>query len=52
MKYLRAFSGFGRTTYLELVIREIELSKEIFMLELELGDEAIIPKQMLQKELG
>ena len=48
LKYLKAFVGFGRTTYMELVLKEIELSKEILILDLELGTEAIIPTQLQQ----
>ena len=37
MKNLRAFSGFGRCTFIELVEKTIELAKVMFILDLGLG---------------
>ena len=51
MKYLKAFVGFGKTIFMELVIKEIELSKELFMLEIDQGDETMLPGELLQSHL-
>lgn len=44
MKNLKAFVGFGRCTFLEIVIKENELLKELFLLDLSQGDEVLIPQ--------
>ena len=43
LKNLKAFSGFGRCTYMEIVLKEIELAKEMFLMDLCMGDEVIMP---------
>lgn len=43
MKKLRAFIAFGQCTYNEILIKEIQLVKEIFIMDLEQGDEIAIP---------
>lgn len=51
MKNLKAFSGFGRCTYLEIVLREIQLVKQIFILDLTMGDEVIVPYMLQMSKL-
>lgn len=52
MKHLKAFVGYGRVTYIELVLKEIELERDIFMMELSMGNETIIPRQLLSSGLS
>lgn len=51
MKNLKAFVGFGRCTYMDLCLKELEIAKELFVLELIQGDETIIPGPLMQKDL-
>lgn len=46
LKNLKAFSGFGRCTYLQIVVKEIELKRQDFIMDLQQGDEVIIPPQL------
>ena len=48
MKHLKAFSGYGRCTYLEIILKEIELLKDMFILDLEQGNELPIPMELRQ----
>lgn len=34
MKCLKAFVGYGKTTYLEIVLKEIQVAKELFIQQL------------------
>ena len=43
--------GYGRSTYMEIVLKEIELAKQIFVLELTNKFETDIPEQLLQSKL-
>lgn len=52
LKTLKAFVGYGRCTYLEILLREIEVMKEIFILDVEQGDEISIPMQLKQSNLS
>ena len=52
MKHLRAFVGYGMVTYIELVLKEIQLSREIFMMEIVLGNDTIIPRQLRSNGLS
>ena len=47
LKCLKAFVGYGRCTYIEIVLKEIELAKLIFVLDLTNKYEANIPDQLL-----
>ena len=38
-------------TYLELILKRIELIKELFLLNIAQGDEVVIPDELSQKEL-
>ena len=51
MRNLKAFIGYGRCTYLEIVIKQLQLVKELFILDVEQGDEVIIPTELLQSDL-
>lgn len=51
LKCLKAFVGYGRCTYMEIVLKEIELAKEMFILDLTNKYEADIPIQLLQDHL-
>lgn len=44
LKCLKAFTGYGRCTYMEVVLKEIELVKEKFKLDLMYMHEARIPE--------
>lgn len=43
LKSLKAFSGYGRCTYMEIVLKEIELAKEIFVLDIANKNDVAIP---------
>lgn len=47
MRNLKAFIGYGRSTYLEIVLKQLQLVKELFILDIEQGDEVIIPTELL-----
>ena len=47
MRNLKAFIGYGRCTYLEIVLKQLQLVKELFILDIEQGDEVIIPTELL-----
>lgn len=40
------FSGYGNLTYIKITLKEIKLIKEIFVMQLEQGDEVFIPMQL------
>ena len=48
LKCLKAFVGYGRCTYIEVVLKEIQLAKEMFVMDLTNKFEADIPSQLLQ----
>ena len=52
MKDLKAFVGYGRVTYIELILKEIELQRDIFMMELSMGNETVIPRQLRAQNLS
>ena len=52
MKNLKAFVGYGQCTYLEICLKEIQLVKELFVLDLEQGHEVMIPSQLDQNNLS
>ena len=43
MKNLKMGSGYGRTVFIELLLREIELVKQLFILDISQGQEVSIP---------
>lgn len=43
LKNLKAFSGHGRCMYIKIVLKEIELIKKIFILDIEQGEEVALP---------
>ena len=49
---LNAFIGFGRCTYLEIILHRIQLIKELFIMDIEHGDEVAIPKELRQPSLS
>ena len=49
---LRAFSGYGQCVFLDLLLLEKSLSREIFLLDVEQGDEVRIPKEIQQDDLS
>ena len=51
MKNLKAFSGFGRCTYIDIVLKELQVTKIMFMMDLCMGDEVIIPPHMQTSKL-
>lgn len=48
MKNLGVFHGL---TYIEITLKQIQLAKQLFILNIEQGEEAIIPIQLSQKNL-
>ena len=46
MKNLKAFIGYGRCTYLEILDKNIELAKDLFVLDLGFGNEISIPPNL------
>lgn len=46
MKHLKVFGRFGQCIYMELILKIIQLQKDIFLLELGLGNESHIPLQL------
>lgn len=49
MKGLRAFHGL---TYVEITLKQISLAKQLFILNIEQGEEAFIPALLSQKKLA
>ena len=52
MILLRAFSSYGRCIFPELLLREKRLTRDIFLLDTEQGDEVSIPKALEQDNLS
>lgn len=48
---LKAFSGYGRCMFMEIVLKEIELAKEIFILEVISKFEVPLPHRLSQDYL-
>lgn len=48
----KILSGYGNLAYVHLSLEEIKLSRELFIFQVELGDEAAIPHQLNQLDLG
>ena len=48
---LKAFSGYGRCMFMEIVLKEIELTKEIFVLDIVNKFDVAIPFRLLQDYL-
>ena len=44
LKYLRAFSGYGQVLFLHILLQEIELNREMLLLDLTFKDETVIPE--------
>jgi len=44
---IKVVSGYDNPIYIQLCLSEIELIKQLFVYAVELGDEAIIPRQLL-----
>ena len=43
---LRAYRSNGMCTYLEILLKEKQLAREIFLLDVSQGDEVCIPKEI------
>lgn len=52
LKNLKAFVGFGCCTFLEIALKEIELMKELFVMDLEQGDVILIPDMLKQHDMS
>lgn len=52
IKNLKIFSGFGRCTYSEIILYQIERVKQLFTLDLCQGDEVMIPIELHQVNLA
>ena len=48
---MRAFSAYSSVAYIQIVMKSITLAKDIFILDVEQGDEVIIPGMILQSDL-
>lgn len=46
LKNLRAFSGYGRSSYIQIMLKDIELIKKMFILDIEQGEEVAIPADL------
>lgn len=44
LKHLKAFVKYGRCTYMEIVLKEISLAKQLFMLDITNKNDVAIPK--------
>ena len=51
LKSLKAFVGYGRCTYMEIILKEIELANQLFQLEVLNKHYATIPPQLIQSHL-
>lgn len=51
MKLVSRFQSLKGVTYLELILKRIELIKELFLLNIAQGDEVVIPDELSQKTL-
>lgn len=45
-------SGYDNPIYIQLCLSEIQIIKQLFVFQVELGDEAIIPPALLQKNIS
>ena len=43
LKNLRAFSGYGNSSFIQIMLKEIELVKQIFVHDVEQGEEVALP---------
>lgn len=50
--HLRAYKAQGQCTYLEILLKEKQLTREIFLLDVSQGDDVRIPNQILQEDLS
>lgn len=41
-----AFTGYGNMTYIKITLKEIKLSKELFVLQVQQGEEVFIPGRL------
>ena len=46
LKLLRTIGGFKGLTLIEILLDEIRLAKEIFLLDIAQGDEILIPREL------
>ena len=46
------FVGYNNLIFINLKLKEIKLAKQLFVHNVELGDEAYIPAELNQKNLG
>lgn len=51
LKAMKTHSGFGKCTYIEIVMYEIQMSKDLMIYDIFQGSEVIIPPQLLVKNL-
>jgi len=52
LKNMKAFSDYGSLTYIMIALKTIQLVKDIFVLDVEQGDEIIIPMELDQSNLN
>lgn len=52
LKLMRGLGGYRSVTSVELTLKKIELSKQLFLLTISQGDEVIIPIELSQKNLA
>lgn len=48
----KLLSGYGNLSFIELTLKEIKIAKQLFLFQVELGEEAVIPHQLNQRSLG
>ena len=48
----KVISGYENTTYISATLEEIRLAKELFVNQIELGEETNVPGQLNQRDLG
>ena len=46
------FTGYGNMTYIKISLKEIKLSKELFVLNIQQGDEVYIPGRLNLKKIS
>ena len=47
-----SFTGYGNLTYIKISLKEIKLSKELFVLNTQTGDAVFIPERMNSRKLS
>ena len=51
LKNLKVFSGYGQSSYISIVLKDILLIKQMFIMDVEQGEEVAIPFDLNQSKL-